>query len=148
MHAFTVSVDVRAPPGRVWRALSDPAEVVCWESGVSEALDVPAGYPQPGQQARWRSRSGPFRVLHDRPIEVSAGRKLRSLLSLGPFRYDETYLLEPLDGGCRLTAALRVWTALALLGPLVDAVYLGRGTRNAFDASLRSIKAWCETAAS
>ncbi|HXH22815.1 MAG TPA: SRPBCC family protein [Dehalococcoidia bacterium] len=140
-----VSIEVAAPAARVWRALSDPREVVEWESGVSEALETPPDYPRPGQHARWRTRSGVFQVLHDRPVEVEPERKLRSLLSLGPLRYDETYTIEPAPGGCRLTAALRVWTALPVVGHVIDRFYLGPKTRAEFEAALRSIKRRCES---
>ena len=69
--------------------------MVQWDTGVAAALDAPANYPQPGQHVRWRYRNGPFRILHDRPQDVVAERRLRSLLSVGPFRFDETYTLEP-----------------------------------------------------
>jgi hypothetical protein len=128
----------------VWRALCDPAEVVRWDSGVAAALDAPADYPKPGQHVRWRYRSGRFRVLHDRPQEVDPERRLRSLLALGPFRYDETYEIEPASEGCRLTARLRTWTALPVVGPLVDRLYLGPSTKAAFESSLASIKRFCE----
>ena len=116
MYAFDTSVEIAAPPERVWRALCDPAEVVRWDTGVAEALDAPADYPQPGQHVRWRYTNGPFRLLHDRPKEVVANQKLRSLLAVGPLRFDETYTLEARDGGTLLTAAMLVWVPVPLLG--------------------------------
>lgn len=101
-------------------------------------------YPRPGQHVRWRCRTGPFRVLHDRPQEAAPERLLRSLLALGPFRYDETYVLEPAGPGSRLNARLAVRTALPVLGRLVDRLYLGPSTRAAFEASLAAIKRFCE----
>ena len=146
MYQFKLKVEIDATPARVWRALCDPAEVVRWDSGVAAALDAPADYPRPGQHVRWRCGSGPFRILHDRPQEVDPERKLRSLLALGPFRYDETYTIEAIEGGCRLTAALRVWTAAPVLGPAVDRLYLGPSTKASFESSLASIKRLCEAA--
>jgi hypothetical protein len=139
-----MAVQIGATPARVWRALTDPGEVVRWESGVRQALNAPPDYPRPGQRVRWRTSSGPFRILHDRPVEVLPGRKLRSALSVGPFRYDETYLLEAADGGCTLTAMLVVWTAVPLAGAVIDRLYLGPDARRAFESALASIKRWCE----
>jgi uncharacterized protein YndB with AHSA1/START domain len=152
VHSFTVSVDIAAPPARVWRALCDPAEVVQWDSGVEEALDAPPDYPQPGQHVRWRYANGLFRTLHDRPREVVPERKLSSELSLGFARFHETYTLEPLDGstglttggGTRLSAAMNVWALLPLAGGLVERLYLGAQARRTVEASLQAIKRHCE----
>lgn len=145
MYSFTVSTDIDAPPGRVWRALCGPAEVVQWDSGVERVLDAPPDYPQPGQHVRWRYSNGPFRILHDRPQEVMAQQRLRSLLELGPVRFDETYTLEQQDGGCRLTARMSVWVLLPLIGALVERLYVGAQSRRTVEASLRAIKRYCET---
>jgi hypothetical protein len=118
--------------------------VVQWESGVASLIGTDVGYPETGESYRWRTRSGPFRVLHDRPQEVEAERRLRSLLAAGPFRYDETYELAASEAGCRLRVRMRAWTALPVLGPLIDREYLGPATRREFAAALASIKRLCE----
>lgn len=147
MYEFTITDDIDAPPARVWRALCDPAEVVQWDTAVEAALNAPADYPLPGQHVRWRYRSGPFRILHDRPQAVEPERMLRSLLAVGPFRFDETYALEPRAGACRLTASLQVEAALPLLGPLLTRLWLGPRTRAAVAASLQTLKRHCEEVA-
>ena len=145
MYRLRLSVDIAAPKARVWRALCDPNEVVRWDAGVDRALDAPPDYPRPGQHVRWRHRAGPFRVLHDRPLEVAPEEKLRSLLALGPYRYDETYRLERLDAGCRLTVEVNMWVPVPILGPVVERLYLGPATRRALAVALTSIKRHCET---
>jgi hypothetical protein len=144
VYAFEVRVLINGTPGQVWRALCDPAAVVQWDTGVAAALDAPANYPQPGQHVRWRYRHGPFRILHDRPQEVVAEHRLRSLLAVGPFRFDETYTLESGNGGCQLTAALHVVVPLPVVGPLIERFYLGPRTRDAMRAALDGIKRHCE----
>ena len=145
MYAFDVSVEIDAPPSRVWRALCDPAEVVQWDTGVAEALDAPPDYPQPGQHVRWHYTNGPFRLLHDRPREVIEHQRLRSLLAVGPVRFDETYTLDPHGAGCRLTAAMLVRVPVPMLGALVERLYAGPAARSAVTASLQAIKRHCET---
>ena len=135
---------VAAPPARVWRALVEPAEVVRWDGGVTQALDAPPDYPRPGQHVRWRYTHGLFRILHDRPREVVPERVLRSSLAVGPFRFEETYTLTPRPGGSELTADLVVRAALPLVGRLVDRFYLGPRTRAAVAASLHGLKRHCE----
>jgi len=144
MYSFTVTVDIDAPPARVWRALCDPVEVVQWDSGVVEALDAPADYPQPGQHVRWRYANGPFRMLHDRPREVVPERTLRSIITLGPLWFDETYALEAIDAGCRLSAQMRVRAPLPPIGWLIERLYAGPQARATVTASLAAIKQHCE----
>jgi polyketide cyclase/dehydrase/lipid transport protein len=144
MYAFTVTEEIDAPTGRVWRALCDPVEVVQWDTGVAAALDAPADYPQPGQHVRWRYTNGPFRILHDRPQEVVRERTLRSLLRVGPFRFDETYTLEARGQGCHLSATMEVRASFGVIGWLVERAYLGVRTRATVAASLAAIKRHCE----
>lgn len=142
--SFTVSIDIDAPPSRVWRALCDPAEVVLWDTGVVEAIDAPADYPQPGQHVRWRYSNGPFRTLHDRPQEVVPDRTLRSLIRIGPTRMDETYTLGATDSGTRLTATMLVRVPWPVVGVLAEHAVFGPATRKAVTASLQAIKLHCE----
>ena len=144
IYPIALSIEIAASPARVWRALCLPAEVVLWDEAIETAIDVPADYPSPGQHARWRCRAGVFRLLHDRPVEVVAERRLRSFLALGPYRYDETYMLEAARPGCRLTAAVSVWAVIPVLHSFIELLYLGPATRRAFSESLVSIKRLCE----
>lgn len=108
MGRALVTVDIAAPAVRVWRALTDPAEVEAWDGSVP--LDVPAGYPRPGQHARWGTRVGPLRLtLHDRVTAVEPGLRLAAALRVGPVRMAEEYrLAEGAGGGCRLVCVIRV----------------------------------------
>ncbi len=144
MFRFSVSVEIEATPARVWRALCDPAEVVVWDTGVTEAIDAPEDYPQPGQHVRWRYRGGLFQILHDRPQEVVAEQRLRSLLSVGPFRFDEAYTLRANSEGCTLSAGMDVSVPVPVLGWMVERLYLGPSTKRTVAASLDAIKQHCE----
>jgi len=144
MYSFTLTTDIAAPPARVWRALCDPAEVVQWDSGVEGALDAPGDYPKAGQHVRWRYANGPFRTLHDRPQEVVAERTLRSLITIGPLRFDETYTLEARPGATRLSTAMRVFAPLPLGGPLTERLYAGPASRRTVVVSMAALKRYCE----
>jgi uncharacterized protein YndB with AHSA1/START domain len=145
MYAFDVSVEIEASPERVWRALCDPAEVVQWDTGVVEALDAPPDYPRRGQHVRWRYANGPFKLLHDRPLDVVPNHRLRSALAVGPVRFDETYTIDQRDSICLLTAAMLVEVPLPLLGSLVEKMSVGPAARSAVTASLAAIKKHCES---
>lgn len=144
MYRFALTVAIDAPPAHVWRALCDPAEVVLWDGGVTQALDAPPDYPRPGQHVRWRFRRGLFRTLHDRPQEVVPERRLRALLGVGPWRFDEVYTLTPRAGGSSLTVTMEVRAPGVPLGGTFARVILGPRTRTSVEASLRAIKHHCE----
>jgi Polyketide cyclase / dehydrase and lipid transport len=144
VYAFTVSEEIHAPAARVWRALCLPAEVVQWDANVTAALDAPPDYPRPGQHVRWRYATGPFYTLHDRPQEVVSERRLRALLDLGPFRFDETYVLEAGGSVCRISASLRVWLRVPVVGGLLVRRYTGPQARTAVERALSALKRHCE----
>jgi uncharacterized protein YndB with AHSA1/START domain len=148
VYSFTLDVDIAASPARVWRALSDPSEVVCWDTGIVAPLDAPPDHPQPGQHVRWRYRNGPFRTLHDRPQGVVPERTFRSLIAVGPGRFDETYALtERSGGGTHLAAAMTVHVPLPAVGGLLERSYLGPMSRSTVDRSLAAITSFCESRA-
>ena len=65
----------------MWRALTDPEELLAWDDRRLAPIDPPNGYPREGSPARWRYRLGPVQlVLHDRPRRVAPPRELRSQL--------------------------------------------------------------------
>ena len=148
-RVLTLSETVQIASGaqRVWRALTVPAEVVAWDTGIIEPLDAPPDYPRPGQHVRWRYRFGPLPlILHDRPTRVEAGSVLRSSIRLGPFDFDETYrLASPRPSETTLTAELTVASHVPVAGWLLARIVglpLGRVTVR---TSLAAIKRHCET---
>ena len=76
---------------------------------------------------------------------VEAPRLLRSLLSLGPFRYDETYTLEATASGCRLRVEVDATCALPVIGGLIERFYLSPATKRDFASSLEALKRHCES---
>ena len=146
MPTFRESTQIATDPGRVWRALTDPSEVVQWDTGVVEALDAPPDYPRVGERVRWSYRLGPIPlVLHDRPEEVLPEETLRSSIWLGPFQFDETYtLVSQGPGRSELTAELSVTSAVPLVGALLTRLVGYPLARATVRTSLRSIKRHCE----
>ncbi len=145
MLRFAESIEIAAPPERVWRALTDPAEVVRWDTGIVAPIDAPADYPRPGQHVRWRYRLGPLPMtLHDRPSEVVPAATLRSSITLGPFAFDETYSLRADGAGTALTADLSLASAVPLLGGLLERVVGAPLARSTVRLSLAAIRRHCE----
>ncbi len=148
MHRFAETVEIDADPERVWRALSIPAEVVCWDTGIVEPLDAPPDYPRAGQHVRWRYRFGPLSLtLHDRPTRVEPPLLLRSSIRLGPFDFDETYTLRAEgESATQLTAELSLSSEVRFVGPLLARILGQPLARSTVRSSLAAIKRHCETA--
>jgi hypothetical protein len=146
MREFAERVRIAASVERVWRALTVPAEVVEWDSGIVEPIDAPSNYPEPGQHVRWRYRLGPLPlILHDRPTEVVSASVLRSSIQLGPFHFDETYQLQPLDSSTTwLRARLVVSSAVPVFGSLLARLVGAPLARATVRSSLEAIRLHCE----
>ena len=98
----------------------------------------------PGQHVRWRYRSRLWPVLHDRPQEVIPRQRLRSLLALGPYSFDETYELNETDVGCSISLEIALSIGLPVLGELAENLWVGPDTQRGCMASLQRLKYHCE----
>lgn len=143
-----MSTAVGAERTRVWRALTDPAEVVGWDASVIAPIDVPPDYPKPGQHVRWRARLNDLPIiLHDRPIEVSVNERLRSAIAYGLFRYDETYTLADDAGGpgrTRLMLKIVAMNEIPVVGGSIDRFGVRQHATQLVSTALRAIREWCE----
>ena len=149
MITVAMSTVIASDRLRVWRALTDPAEVVGWDAanGNEGPVDAPADYPKPGQTVRWRYRQGGVpTVLLDRPIEVTPGERLRSLIELGQLQFDETYTLLREDDGVRTRLGMRIVasSSVPVVGGVVDRFEMRRIATDMVSGSLEAIRAWCE----
>jgi len=89
---------IEADPQRVWQALTSPAEIVAWDARVLAPVDESPDYPFSGG-VRWRYQLGAVQVvMHDRPLEVVPGARLKRKIRLGSLRYDQTFSLTPAPG--------------------------------------------------
>ena len=144
-----MSTVIGAGRARVWRALTEAAEVVRWDERVIALEDPAAEYPRVGRSVRWRYRLGSIPVvLHEQPLEVVPDSRLRSAMLLGLFRFDETFQLkaEPGDAGrTRLTLKLVASNSVPVVGGALDRFAVRRVATEFIDAKLRAVQKWCET---
>jgi hypothetical protein len=142
-----MSTVIGAERARVWRALTQAAEVVRWDDRVV-ALESPASdYPRVGQSVRWRYRLGTLPVVLDEvPLEVVPDSRLRSAMALGLFRFDETFQLAREGDGerTRLTLKLVASNSVPVVGGLLDRFAVRRLAVDFIDAKLRAVQKWCE----
>ena len=131
---------------RVWSALTNPTERVRWDGPLEGPLDVPPDHPRPGDHARWHYRlHGMPVILHERTLEVVEGKRVRSSMSLGPFRFDLAYTLEPEDGGgrTRLSAALAASNVVPVVGGALDRFAVRRLAGEIVAQVLEDVRAHC-----
>lgn len=146
--AIERDIDIAADRAKVWAALTDPASVTIWDTGIIAPIDAPHDYPQPGQTVRWRYRlAGLPLTLIDRPQEVAPMERLRTLIQLAVLRLDETYTLESSTsrpGGTRLRVRLAIGNTLPAFRHAFDR-WIGQGlATRTVEESLRAIRDFCE----
>jgi hypothetical protein len=143
-----LSTVVGAPRERVWRALTDPAEVVRWDERAVRLLEPAPSPLQPGRVLRWRYIVGgvPL-VLREEILEVAPEARLRSAVRLGLFRFEQTFTLadDAADPGrTRLSLRLAAGHSIPVVGGLLDRFAVRRQAADFVDARLRALQKWCE----
>jgi uncharacterized protein YndB with AHSA1/START domain len=143
-----MSTVIGAERARVWRALTEPAEVLRWDERVIALEDPATEYPRVGRSVRWRYRLGSIPVvLHEQPLEVVPDSKLRSTVALGLFRFDETFQLSSEPGDAertRLMLKLVASNSVPVVGGALDRFAVRRIANDFIDAKLRAVQKWCE----
>ena len=143
-----MSTVVHTPRERVWRALSEPAEVIRWDERILSLEEPAPDYPSTDHVARWRYKLGSVAVeLQDRPLEVLPGQRLRRAMSIGAFEFEETYTLVDEGGSAHTRLSLRLASpsnSVPVVGGTMDRFDLRRLAAEIVDGNLRSIQKWCE----
>ena len=77
MITTALAVVVAAERERVWRALTEPAEIVRWDETRTALGDRDRSYPKTGECVRWRSKLGAVAlVLTETPKEIEPPARL------------------------------------------------------------------------
>lgn len=150
---IAMRTSIAAEPERVWRALTDPSELVAWDASMLAAIDPAADYPSCDHTMRWRYLLGGVQlVLNERPREVVPLKKLHSSLTLGSLRLEQTYRLagegassdasqpQTTQLGIKLTAK----NAVPVVSGMIDRFEIRRMTTRRVDEMMRSLQRWCE----
>ncbi len=152
MITIAMATVIGAAHSRVWRALTDPTELVAWDERLLGPVGEPDGYPVSGQHQCWRYRMGKVQlVMHDRPLEVVGEERLRRAISLGSMRYEQTYTLQPEissesrgDRRTRLGMKVVASNSIPVMGDVVDRFEVRRLTAEYIDTTLRLVQKFCE----
>lgn len=145
---------IAAEPERVWRALTDPSELIAWDTSRLAPIDSPSDYPTAGTAMRWRYRLGGVQlVLHERLHEIVPLQRLQSRLSLSSLRFEQTYSLaeEPATSdrsGPSTQVAIKVTASnsIPVLCGTIDRFQVRKLAVDHTGELIRSLQVWCEKA--
>ena len=147
MITIAMSAVIDADPERVWRALTVPTELAAWDESLLGPVEAFPEYPAAGCSVRWRCRLGGVQtVLYDRPLDVEPPGRLRSAISIGSMRYEQTFTLTPEPGAAlrtRLGMKVVAANSIAVVGAVVDRFAVRKLTSERIDATLQSLQKWC-----
>jgi len=143
-----MSAVIASPPESIWEALTERSQVLQWRPGAVEVLDPDASYPTPGERVRWRClvRGLPL-VLEDTPLLVLPGECLHARLSLGLFRFEETFRLGTLPTEpkrTRLGIKIAASNQMPVLGGALDRFAVREFATQLAATYLQAVRDWCE----
>ena len=143
-----MSTAITADRERVWRALTTPSELIRWDERIVALLDPAPDYPNPGQSIRWRYRIGSVEIeVHQTIREIQPQERLQSAISLGLFRFDETYTLTSENAApdrTRLSLSIVSSNSVPVVGGLLDRFTVRQLCAKLVDSRMRSVQKWCE----
>jgi hypothetical protein len=147
MITIAMAAVIDASQSRTWRALTSPDERIAWDERIIGAVDAPDEYPVCGQHLRWRYRLGTVQVImHERPVEVCDGERLRANLQIGSMRLEQTFSLHPEPESTtttRLGMRVVASNSIALVGGTVDRFDVRQMASSHIDETLRALQKWC-----
>ena len=151
MITTALAVVVAAERERVWRALTEPAEIVRWDETRTALVDRDRSYPKTGECVRWRSKLGAVAlVLTETPNEIEPPARLALACKSGTRRFEQLYLLaaEPANRAqaARTRVSLKISSrnTLQLIGTDVDRFEIRELLMDRTDCALRALQKFCE----
>ncbi len=148
MITTALSTVVGAPRSGVWRALTDPAEIVRWDERAVQLLEPATAPLQPGRVLRWRYLLAGVPVeLREEILDLLPEERLHCAAQLGLFRFEQTFSLaaDAADPArTRLGLRLVAGNAVAIVGGVLDRFAVRRQAADFVDARLRALQKWCE----
>lgn len=147
MSGIRTSIDIAAPPPRVWELLMDPSRLGEWVTIHRGLREAPSGKLRLGSRLTQtlRLRGANFTVRW-KVVELEAPRRA-VWEGRGPARSRAriTYELSPIEHGTRFDYVNEFHPPLGPLGAVAGQVLVGGITRHEADASLRRLAALART---
>jgi uncharacterized protein YndB with AHSA1/START domain len=113
MRTFSTSIDIAAPPDRVWRIMSDVERWHEWTASIGSIRRLDSGPLQPGARAYVRQPKLP--PAHWRVTDVQPGREFTWISRSPGVLVTARHLVEPAAAGSRATLSIHYGGALGWL---------------------------------
>jgi hypothetical protein len=132
---------VAAGSDAVWRAITDPAELIRWDAAALALLEPCDDWPLEGRSLVWRYQLGSVSVrLRDKPVEIVPEKRLRSAVALGSFRFEQIWSLADDAGRARVGLSIGAKNALPTAGGELDRFDVRRLAAEYVDGKLRGLR--------
>jgi uncharacterized protein YndB with AHSA1/START domain len=146
MTEVDVSIDIAAPPERVWAVALDPERLEQWVTIHRQLGEHDEGPPREGfrMTQTLTLRGAPFKVRWQ--LERCEAPRLASWHGEGPAgsRAETTYRLDEHDGGTRFTYHNEFRAPFGVIGRVAQRAVAGNIPRNEALKTLRRLKDLCE----
>ena len=119
------SVDIAAPPERIWPLLVEPGSVMKWYPALRRFEYEDAGQPRRGARIYAEEKaSGTLMKLHFLITEWVENRalSLHMVSGTGVKGYDQSWTVEPVPAGSRFTFEEHVELPYGVVGRLIGTV--------------------------
>lgn len=148
MTTIERSVDIAAPPQKVWELLEDVRRLPEYSDGTDEVRDAPERLTRVGQRFVQVGRLLGLKIKSKwEVVDIRPGSLLRSVGTLAPaVRYTLTQRLEPIDGGTRLGVVIEYKVPGGALGRFAAAAGAEDRAGSEAQAVLEGIKRTVEAA--
>ena len=105
MRDFSISIDIGAPPHRVWEVMTDVERWSEWTPSVTRIRRFPNGPIDVG--SRLWIKQPKFPPAMWKVIDVKPNRSFTSVSGAPGFKVVANHSIEPIPAGSRVTLALR-----------------------------------------
>jgi uncharacterized protein YndB with AHSA1/START domain len=143
------SIEITAPPERVWPLLVEPDNVLKWYGTLTTFRYADGGPPGPGARVYAEEKGGPGMLmkLNFGVSEWVENRAvgLHMVSGTGVKAYDQRWVLEPSTEGSRFTFSEHVELPYGAVGRLIDGM-VKRTSENHLKEMLAKLKELAEAA--
>ena len=138
VHTLCIRADVQS----VWRAITDPDEVLKWDRGVVGWEGVMDDYPTPGKTYFWNyAYNDTVATLVDQPTAVDAPNMFSTRIQLAKIEFTEVFSLSVERGVTRLCIEM----TLQSTDSNGDEAGLLQFAKSSLESTARALTRWCES---
>ncbi len=140
MAHFEKSVEIAAPVEKVWQYIVQGTSTLEYMPMVSEfEFTRPVEY-RPGDRFRMKMKVLGVTLEFESEVEEEVPNEKLRFSSISGMQNTTTYLLEPIEGGCRVTFISDYEVPGGFLGQIADRIAVGRAMEKGVAEALENLK--------